>query len=199
MAAKIKKSEDEEAQEKLKINKLKKEQAWATEQAALAGSKNGIRDDIIDLNGQIDKISKDLKPATEKAMKKYEQLLAKQKELEVELEAVDGSAKALRKDISTITDEVDKIEALIDCQLNQASFVINAVRDLGNACFKMASERIYKGLLAELAKQLNQIFLPLACFFNEDDKVLAITTVHQSTGFPMLKQDWKVLNDDMEP
>ena len=122
-------------------------------------------------------------------MKKNEQLLAKQKELEVELEAVDGSAKALRKDISTITDEVDKIEALIDCQLNQASFVINAVRDLGNACFKMASERIYKGLLAELAKQLNQIFLPLACFFNEDDKVLAITTVHQSTGFPMLKQD----------
>jgi hypothetical protein len=93
----------------------------------------------------------------------------------------------LKKDLVKVTDEVDKVEALIDTQLEKASYVINTIRDLGNACFKKASERIYKGLLTELAKQLNQIFLPLACFFNENDKALAIETVQQSTGFPMLE------------
>jgi len=107
--------------------------------------------------------------------------------LEDELEEKTSVIKSLKKDLVKVTDQVDKIEALIETQLEQASFVINTIRDLGNECFKKASERIYKGLLTELAKQLNQIFLPLACFFNENDIKLAVETVKQSTGFPMLE------------
>jgi len=164
------------------------EEEWKGRKAELDQGTDEFEDAIVELNGDVDKINTNLEPAIKTAKEKFEKVQKKQTEREDELEGLSGEIKLLKKELVKVTDEVDKIEALIDTQLEQASFVINAIRDLGNACFKKASERIYKGLLTELAKQLNQIFLPLACFFNENDKVLAITSVHESTGFLMLKE-----------
>ena len=94
--------------------------------------------------------------------------------------------KVLKKSVTKLNDQIAKITALIACQLGQASFIINQIRDLANDSYRKASESIYKQLLNELAAQLDKLFVPLGVFFNADEKKQAISSVQEASGFGML-------------
>lgn len=83
----------------------------------------------------------------------------------------------IKKRVGKLSDEKDKIDALIDIQMGHATFIINQIRDLANDSYRKASESIYKQLLNELATQLNKLFEPLGVFFVQTDLNHAIDCV----------------------